>query len=131
MPMREHIFKAKRKDNGEWVKGSLLTYDDGDCFICVEELKDVLNKYQVIPKTVCEYTGLTDKNGKKIFEGDILSYTNYENELQYITVVFRDYAFLIDDHGIIDPDLLKSFIYLGIEVVGNIYDNPELLEVKA
>ena len=71
--MREILFKAKRLDNGAWVEGSLITYKDGTAFICCEDyIPDVLNKYEVDPSTVCEWTGLIDRDGTKVFEGDRL-----------------------------------------------------------
>lgn len=148
MPTREHLFKAKRKDNGEWVKGSLITYKDGDCFICVEELTDVLNKYEVDPETVCEYTGLTDKNGDEIFEGDILKGFKYPflddegNHNYYAKICWFDNspAFGIvtvknpksEVRGISEGNLhyLENFESEMWEVIGNIYDNPELLEAS-
>ena len=58
---------------GRWVEGSLLTYKDGTTFVCCEDyIPDVLNKYEVLLSTVGQSTGLTDRTGKRIFEGDIL-----------------------------------------------------------
>ena len=137
--MREILFKGKRIDNGEWVEGYL--FDDGFVdservfigSIVIEEHKgygeDVWDIghdfYEIIPKTVGQYTGLTDKNGKKIFEGDIVK------------------LFLIDgiEIGVIKfNDIMCRFMFYDksggyafdntcvFEVIGNIHDNPELLK---
>lgn len=78
--MREILFRAKRLDHGEWVEGSLITYKDGTAFICCEGyIPDVLNKYEVDPSTVCQYTNIDIRQEAwpssevhKIFTGDYL-----------------------------------------------------------
>ena len=138
--MREILFRGKRVDNGEWVEGSLLKgkKGDADCAIIVPEKelqaigldfcgecnRPYDKSFEVFPETVGQFTGLTDKNGKKIFEGDII---RSNSERGYIEYYPNDCAFdVVDDHG---------FYWLisemsNIEVIGNIHDNPELLEEK-
>ena len=84
--MREIIFKAKRLDNGAWVEGSLITYKDGTAFICCEDyIPDVLNKYEVDPSTVCQYTGQVDYESEEpIFCDDLLK---SQNGMEHIYVV--------------------------------------------
>lgn len=140
--MREILFRAKRLDNGEWVEGYFVKKIDPlfkteICFILIQEydkscidgtptvLKSEMTWYRVIPETVGQYTGLTDKNGKKIFEGDIL-------RLDYIGVN-AFVAFDKEKFGVL-RGWHKKFVPLDVlanatlEVIGNIHDKPELLE---
>lgn len=123
--MREILFRGKLKSNGEWSFGNLNVSLRGTVIITPDETP--IGKYgQVIPETVGQYTGLTDKNGKKIFEGDIVQgaretiFAVYydSNYLQYRAKVKENYTREIDYYG-------NS---TQIEVIGNIYDNPELLK---
>ena len=66
--MREILFRGKRVDNGEWVYGDLSQHKTGKKFI---KCGSAIHSYEVIPKSIGQYTGLTDKNAKKIFEGYI------------------------------------------------------------
>ena len=122
--MREILFRGKRIDNGEWVFGMPWIFKEKSC-IC--PWKKGMCKYdtgffpvEVIPKTVGQYTGLKDENGKRIFEGDVV-YDRFTKD----KVVFEDCQWkLVDRYG--------KWIELfnrEVEVIGNIHDNPELLEV--
>ena len=130
-----YICKGKRKDNGEWVEGDLIQWKNGNMQIC---LGVGLNKEQktlvdIIPETVGQCTGLKDKNGKLIFEGDVVK--DKDSGL-FGKVVFATSAdgfngmtgFMVDD---VDDGLqnYNGFWHL-VEVIGNIHDNPELLEVE-
>lgn len=135
--MRENLYHGKRKDNGEWVEGCLLGNDlivpKGQPFyVCRCILDSALTIYEVIPETVGQYTELPDKNGKKIFEGDICKVTVFTCEGEdkhFLCEVCFDYSSFIfrERSGL---DILFSDICdfdTDVEVIGNIYDNPELI----
>ena len=124
--MRDIEFRGKSKDNGDWVLG---TFDLN--FI----------KHKVIPETIGQYTGLKDENGKKIFEGDIIEFSydvfvgNFDTFIAKGKVVFEEGAFYVkcleNERGTKDETYLLYSINIDtIEVIGNIYDNPDLLEVE-
>ena len=121
--MREILFRGKRLCNGKWMHGSLLHYEDGDRYICCGKFRP--NHYRVNPETVGQFTGLTDKNGKKIFGGDVI---------QVGGDVYLCYW--VDGNcewGIRNKKESMGIAYVlspCLEVIGNIHDNPELLEVS-
>ena len=138
--MREILFRGRRYDNGEWVCGSLLTYADGSCFICCEIYPGKLNKLQVDPATVGQYTGLENQSGQKIFEGDICDFSIFDYndcDTQYRGVVVYDGSrFMLwksaeseyfgNDGGFdLDWVLAQDDEFA---VSGNRWDNPELLK---
>ena len=119
--MREIIFRGKTY-KGEWVKGDLSQHKTGKKFI---KCGNATSSCEVIPETVGQYTGLTDKNGTKIFEGDIVKVKLNDNSEVNASVYFRNGYF---------TNSLST--YLGglvtivgdSTVIGNIHDNPELLK---
>ena len=128
--MREILFHGKRADNGEWVEGDLLQikYCNKPIIECkIMPQTPVSSAYPVLPETVGQYTGLTDKNGKKIFEGDIVRYCDtihqvvfeQRNTTAYFGLVYSEIETMPFGHY---QDLKQ------IEVIGNIHDNPELME---
>ena len=131
--MREILFRGKRKDNGEWMQGSLFA----ECSR-IEIVRGTCNNVgiegvEVIPETIGQYTGLTDKNGKKIFEGDILkSVMWWCDEEKNGLVTFKDGAFgFIWYRGTVKMfHAFTSVCNIEYEVIGNIHDNPELLGDK-
>lgn len=127
--MREILFRAKNKVDSEWSIGS-LAHDTkyGNCFIelCVHQ--GICE--EVIPETVGQYTGLTDKNGVKIFEGDIIE-GDLNDDLELgakwrSEIVWGKFGWMCKDRQTLPMD--EYDIREG-EVIGNIYDNPELMEV--
>lgn len=128
MGIREMIFRGKRTDNGEWVYGDLThsVYKIGDT--CVGKYGCEIGMHQVDPSTVGQYTGLTDKNGTRIFEGDVVVI-----ETDCIpSFMLNRYVVVWDDDQTAYKLLKDNTIYdipMGrMEIIGNIHDNPELLE---
>ena len=130
--IREVIFRGKRMDNGEWVKGYLYITHIGsheigsyDAEINIERLT-----FDVIPETVGQYTGLTDKNGVKIFEGDVVHCVSKLDSAdmviifecgQFRMILAEKYHEYQTNVGYYDINCFAK------EVIGNIHDNPELL----
>ena len=128
---RIHLYRGKRLDNGQWVEGSLIGED-----IIVGKIVDFEDAYfttefwyKVDPETVGQFTGMTDKNGTKIFEGDIVRHIDTTRHV--VEVVISEVYF--------DTEMLKFRLRYSnelfhcqfnneFEVIGNIHDNKELLK---
>lgn len=131
---REILFRGKRKDNGEWVEGLLWKkkYNTDKLFIsCFPDKDDNEDVLVIHHETVGQYTGLTDNNGNRIFEGDIVAGAVYWLErMKNGVVVFRDGSYgLIWYRGNVEQfNAFTSMCNIEYEVIGNIYDDPELLK---
>lgn len=136
--MREILFRGKRTDNGEWVEGYLYVTQRGQHEISRYSKSYDCERYTsvVIPETIGQYTGLKDENGTKIFEGDIVL-------VPYIDPIFKctwndtspcERAIVKHCNGMFYVEYIESgdnFTLSAMDgymkIVGNIYDNPELL----
>lgn len=134
--MREILFRGKRTDNGKWVEGYFwrgvdhiymipshvgIGYDDKTKYMSAYAV-------EVGPETLCHYTGLTDKNGKRIWENDIVRIENSMDE-GIGSIEFYDGMWYVDG----EPnnslyDIVECDDVAEVEVIGNIFDNPELLK---
>ena len=128
--MREILFRGKHMHvcpenkhlDGTWVEGYLEDenhINDGKC------------EFLIDPETICQYTGLTDKNSKKIWEGDILEGhldDKFPEDVTREKVIWHESGWKTEEPGCVDKEYLDEFDTENFEVVGNVFDNPELLE---
>lgn len=138
---REILFRGRRIDNGEWIQGSLVTrafvksatgqdipyiFNTDECSNadCFEDFTDNYGYYEVDPATVGQFTGLLDKKGNRVFEGDLI--ITETGGIGY--VVWRDAAFAIKSPGSEAIDWVHSSEYAKCEVIVNINDNTELIK---
>lgn len=143
---REILFKAKRLDNGKWVEGyyckTTLGNEVRPSDVIFVPFKVSRNEewgwMKVDSDTICQYTGLTDKNGKKIWENDIISisaYSYYEPEDDYfgiVTYLEKDACWALKNNERFDEIICECFGGYTTDIInhGNIFDNADLLEVE-
>ena len=117
--MRKVLFRAKSFEFGQWITGSLLQFTNGSCSILAEDGSE----WRAVPETVGQYTGIQDKNGVMVFEGDIT-----RNDFGDVTMIC---TWDDDTSGFILESKQGKFMtyhtFLDQAVIGNIHDNPELL----
>ena len=132
--MRDILFKAKDVQSGEWIEGLLVItkeeysneiyyaiFEKESEHVCMGEYKDN-GHYQIDPNTICQFTGLKDKNGNKIWENDIV---RLDEDLYIITWEEDDAMFALEDVGIVEH--FSNVDSKWCEVIGNKFDNPELV----
>lgn len=144
--MRKILFRGKSKagykwiTEGEWIEGSLLQ-SEGEkgtfCQIVTSYLPNEKNQpamataYEVNPETVCQCIGLTDKNGRKIFEGDILSAhldDQHPEDITYVQITWDGFSWCMREST--EDDVMSEHDCNIFEVCGNIFDNPELIRAN-
>lgn len=142
--MREILFRAKRVDNGEWVEGyyTKLKWCNNIIHVVIPDKAEIdsgnslLETYEINPETTCQYTGLTDKNGNRIWENDIVlckkyldgNFVEYHIERGFVEMKYGAYGLhRFKPNAYYRPfkDWMEDYEY---EVIGNCFDNPELLK---
>ena len=132
-----YLFKGKRIDNGEWVQGALFN-GESHCIIGQEikfspytEHECKIVGYEVDRDTICQCTGLKDKNGNLIWENDIMvAHLDKDNpdDITYAIVAWRENGWVTIENGSDDLNTIDDFTTENFEVVITRFDNPELLE---
>ncbi len=136
---REILFRGKRVDNGVWCFGTYASYESGEACIFSQkfsrygyEATEICYRYKVDPETVGQYTGMKDKNGRKIFEGDIIRYCPVrDGEVKTGCVSWSENngAYIVEVmDGSVDAFWVHTVIFGKCEIIGNVHDNPKLLE---
>ena len=140
-----YLFKAKRTDSGEWVIGNLITNvffrlgqsipyilcSDKAEYDCFEDFTEGNGIFEVRPDTICRCTGSKDKNGKLIWENDIMvAHLDKDNpdDITYAIVAWRENGWVTIENGSDDLNTIDDFTTENFEVVITRFDNPELLE---
>lgn len=156
--MREYLFRGKRKDNEEWVYGDLWCNPYGKRVVCIVSPinnQDTTGGNEVDTETIGQFIGLTDKNGKKIFEGDIFKFEDEVWQEYYTSCAVQCDSWEVVNYGVVgfneelsqydfvrykfsqnsveadlheNHDMTFADFITDLEVIGNIYDHPELMK---
>ena len=123
-----YLFRGKRLDNGEWVQGHYVYEDDknGICYNPHDGIK-IVRWIEIDPATLGQCTGLKDKNGRLIFEGDVVKWVNSHDDEQIDIVKWLSGGLCLRNSS----NIVGNYVYSDFEIIGNVHDNPELLEVTA
>lgn len=141
---REILFRAQRIDNGKWIEGqfyhSQLFIDGKNCNDVYLIRNDIDEDYFIKENTVCQFTSLTDKNGTKAFDKDLIkapsgriyaiiwaTWIHDEMRNKFLTDIYEFTGWCISKDGVNPCDLLDSEVISG-EIIGNLIDSPELLK---
>lgn len=127
-----YLFKAKRVDSGEWMQGYLYGIWEKR-YILWGMTNDIPNMIEVDPPTICQCTGMKDKNGNLIWENDIMVAhldDDYPEDETYIRIMWHGSGFCSKENGSEDIIPIGKFDREHFKVCGNIFDNPELLEME-
>ena len=129
--MREIKFRGKRISNGKWLYGDLMHDTVGGCYVFPIDCAALYKENAILPETMGQYTGLKDKNGKEIYEGDIIRSFDSDGDAILHCIVWEEARFVALYKGryfrskcFLKQDWLDEY---DKEVIGNIYDNKNLL----
>ena len=135
---RKILFRGQRLNNSEWIEGNLLLSDDGKVARIIIWNNIGYDEYPVDPATIGQYTGVVDKNGKQVYEGDIIGYTDTgETSVFGVVKWYHEGNFYINsdsycnytsDNDCANVGYMLNRATTKLQVMGNIYDNPSMLK---